>query len=152
MGGGHLLLTLILTGRIYGKLTDNHKQLERIKTKAPASARALIVLSGRLDSNQRPHAPQTCTLTGLSYSPKWNYLSFCRTLIPISLRSIGTLKIYRSFLTMIFYGRAELLPAINSVLRDAKVTRNSVFKKSLKRSKWSCRVPEISRPMMWKRL
>ena len=25
--------------------------------------------SGGLDSNQRPHAPQTCTLTGLSYAP-----------------------------------------------------------------------------------
>ena len=29
----------------------------------------LVLKSGRLDSNQRPRAPQTCTLTGLSYAP-----------------------------------------------------------------------------------
>ena len=31
------------------------------------------ILSGWQDSNLRPHAPQTCTLTGLSYIPK----NFC---------------------------------------------------------------------------
>ena len=29
----------------------------------------MLSLSGGLDSNQRPHAPQTRTLTGLSYTP-----------------------------------------------------------------------------------
>ena len=29
------------------------------------------LLSGRQDSNLRPHAPQTCTLTGLSYAPRF---------------------------------------------------------------------------------
>ena len=31
----------------------------------------LTMVSGGLDSNQRPRAPQTCTLTGLSYTPNF---------------------------------------------------------------------------------
>ena len=40
------------------------------KTKSPAQLRgAFFSESGWRDSNSRPHAPQTCTLTGLSYIP-----------------------------------------------------------------------------------
>ena len=44
----------------------------------------LFLVSGRLDSNQRPRAPQTCTLTGLSYAPNFAsakvlaYFEFCK--------------------------------------------------------------------------
>ena len=44
----------------------------------------LFLVSGRLDSNQRPRAPQTCTLTGLSYIPNFAsakvlaYFGFCK--------------------------------------------------------------------------
>ena len=41
-----------------------------IKKKSPAQLRgAFFSESGWRDSNSRPHAPQTCTLTGLSYIP-----------------------------------------------------------------------------------
>lgn len=54
------------SGRHHGLrgLTQGHK-----KRKIATLITIFLLVSGLLDSNQRPRAPQTCTLTGLSYAP-----------------------------------------------------------------------------------
>ena len=42
---------------------------KKLASTSRSQCKFLVLKSGRLDSNQRPRAPQTCTLTGLSYAP-----------------------------------------------------------------------------------
>lgn len=53
---------------ICGAHTDRH-HLKKTRLKRLPCNHLSLQLSGWLDSNQRPHAPQTRTLTGLSYTP-----------------------------------------------------------------------------------
>ena len=62
---------LMARGKVVRKLAPSNLPQEQKKASTIIRLSMLSIESGRLDSNQRPRAPQTCTLTGLSYAPNF---------------------------------------------------------------------------------